>query len=333
MATIYDVSVLAGVSLATVSRVMNKNTNVSEKTRKKVLDAMAQLDYRPNAIAQSLASNCSNSVGVLVSQLDGPFYGPMMTEIEASLRAAGKHVIIAAGHSNEAQEKEAVEFLLDRGCDALILDVEAVSDDYLIALCRQHTPIVFINRYIAEIRERCVYLDNELGGYLATRHLLSLGHRHIAYISGPLFKLDARQRLSGHKKALVEFAVAYESELFYEGTFKESSGSDGMRHLLSLQRPFTAVVCANDQMASGAIATCLEQGLRVPEDLSFMGYDNIPFPQYISPKLNTISNPIHEMGKMAALWVLKHVYNKADVEVTNRFTPSLFIRDSARRLP
>ena len=97
MATIYDVSVLAGVSLATVSRVMNKNTNVSEKTKQKVLDAMAQLDYRPNAIAQSLASNCSNSVGVLVSQLDGPFYGPMMTEIEDALRDAGKHVIIAAG--------------------------------------------------------------------------------------------------------------------------------------------------------------------------------------------------------------------------------------------
>lgn len=332
MATIYDVSVLAGVSLATVSRVMNKNTNVSEKTKQKVLDAMAQLDYRPNAIAQSLASNCSNSVGVLVSQLDGPFYGPMMTEIEAALRDAGKHVIIAAGKSNESLEKDAVQFLLDRGCDALIIDVEAVSDDYLIDLCQQSTPIVLINRYVAAIRERCIYLDNELGGYLATQHMLSLGHKHIAYISGPLFKLDARQRLMGHKKALTESAIPYESELFYEGTFKESSGCDGMRHLLSLQRPFTAVICANDQMASGAISTCLEQGLKVPDDLSFMGYDNIPFPQYISPKLTSVSNPIHEMGKMAALWVLKHVYNKTDVEIISRFTPSLFVRNSAIRL-
>lgn len=332
MATIYDVSVLAGVSLATVSRVMNKNTNVSEKTKQKVLEAMAQLDYRPNTIAQSLASSCSNSVGVLVSQLDGPFYGPMMTEIESCLRDAGKHVIIAAGHSNEAQEKDAVEFLLDRGCDALILDVEAVSDDYLIELCKQSTPIVFINRYIGAIRERCIYLDNELGGYLATQHMLSLGHTHIAYISGPLFKLDARQRLSGHKKALAEQGIAYESELFYEGTFKEISGSDGMRHLLSLKRPFTGVICANDQMASGAIATCLEQGLSVPGDLSFVGYDNIPFPQYISPKLTTLSNPIHEMGKMAAFWVLKHVYSKEDIEIQKDFTPSIFIRDSAAKI-
>ncbi len=106
---------------------MNKNTNVGEKTRQKVLAAMAELDYRPNTFAQSLASNSSNSVGVLVSQLDGPYYGPMMAEIESSLRAANKHVIIAVGHSDAAQEKDSVEFLLGRGCDALILDVEAVS--------------------------------------------------------------------------------------------------------------------------------------------------------------------------------------------------------------
>ncbi|QIR14897.1 LacI family DNA-binding transcriptional regulator [Shewanella aestuarii] len=332
MATIYDVSVLAGVSLATVSRVMNNNTKVSDKTRQKVLDAMASLDYRPNTIAQSLASNCSNSVGVLVSQLDGPFYGPMMTEIETSLRSANKHVIIAAGHSDEAQEKSGVEFLMSRGCDALILDVEAVSDEYLIKLYKGTTPIVLINRYIEAIKDCCIYLENEQGGYMATNYILSLGHKDVAYVSGPMSKRDAQDRLLGHKRALAEYGLAFDDELWYEGNFREFGGNDAMNHLLTLDKKITAVVCASDQMASGVIAVCLENGIKVPDDISIIGYDNIPFPQYISPKLTTVSNPINEMGKMAALWVLQHVYKDTKVDVDCAFAPELFIRDSAKPL-
>jgi LacI family transcriptional regulator len=329
MATIYDVAQRAGVSLATVSRVMNKNTNVGDKTRQKVLAAMAELDYRPNTFAQSLASNSSNSVGVLVSQLDGPYYGPMMAEIESSLRAANKHVIIAVGHSDAAQEKDSVEFLLGRGCDALILDVEAVSDQYLIELSQGTTPIVLINRYIDAISDRCIYLNNELGGYLATRHVLDLGHRQIAYVSGPKRKHDANERLEGHKKALAEFGLKFEPALCVEGDYKEDGGVLAMQQLLQSGVQFSAVVCANDQMVSGAISVCLEQGIRVPEDLSFVGYDNIPFARYISPKLTTVNNPIHEMGKMAALWLLRHIYKNDQIAVANIFTPELVERESA----
>lgn len=328
MATIYDVSQLAGVSLATVSRVMNKNANVSEKTRLKVEAAMAQLDYKPNTFAQSLASNCSNSIGVLVSQLDGPYYGPMMAEIESCLRAENKHVIIAVGHSNAATEIDSVDFLLSRGCDALILDVEAVSDDYLIELSQGPTPIVLINRYIAQISERCIYLNNELGGYLATRHLLDLGHRDIAYISGPKNKHDACERLEGHIRALSELQIAFDPDLCFEGNYKEEAGVEAMKFLLASGKPFTAVVGANDQMVSGAISVCLEMGMKIPEQLSFVGYDNIPFARYISPKLTTINNPIHEMGKMAALWLLKNVYN-TDIDVLSVFSPELVVRGSA----
>lgn len=332
MATIYDVAQLAGVSLATVSRVMNKNTNVGEKTKQKVLAAMAQLDYRPNTFAQSLASNSSNSIGVLVSQLDGPYYGPMMAEIESSLRAANKHVIIAVGHSDAAQEKDSVEFLLGRGCDALILDVEAVSDQYLIELSQGSTPIVLINRYIAAISERCIYLDNELGGYLATRHVLELGHRQIAYVSGPKRKHDANERLEGHKKALAEFGLPWDAGLCVEGDYREDGGMVAMEQLLKSGRHFTAVVCANDQMVSGAISVCQERGIRVPAEVSFVGYDNIPFARYISPKLTTVNNPIHEMGKMAALWLLKYIYKNDVLTVSNVFVPELVVRGSAVRI-
>lgn len=331
MATIYDVSLRAGVSLATVSRVINKNSNVSEKTRQKVLDAMAELDYRPNTIAQSLASNVSNSVGVLVSQLDGPYYGPMMAEIEAALRAQNKHVIIAVGHSDAAVEQDSVEFLLSRGCDALILDVEAVSDEYLVQLSQRSVPIVLINRYIQAMEPRCIYLNNELGGYLATRHLVDLGHRSIAYISGPKNKHDAMERLVGHQRALAEGGLVYDPALYVEGDYKEEGGEAGMLALLQTGKPFSALVCANDQMASGAIAVCLQRGLVIPRDLSVIGYDNIPFAKYISPKLTTVNNPIHEMGKMAALWVLRHVYADDQTQVHNVFEPELVVRGSAIR--
>ncbi|MGH8168731.1 MAG: LacI family DNA-binding transcriptional regulator, partial [Woeseiaceae bacterium] len=145
MATIYEVSRLAGVSLATVSRVMNNSARVTDKTRQKVLSAMEELGYRPNSIAQSLASNRSNSVGIMVPELHGPFFSTMLSGIEAELRGAKKHVIITVGHSDEEKEIDGIEFLMSRNCDALILHVDAVSDAWLVELHRKATPIVLIN--------------------------------------------------------------------------------------------------------------------------------------------------------------------------------------------
>ena len=328
MATIYQVSELAGVSLATVSRVMNNNARVSEATRNKVLDAMAQLGYRPNSIAQSLASNRSNSVGILVSELHGPFYGEMLSGIENECRAAGKHVIIAAGHSEAESEKDGIEFLISRNCDALILHVEAVSDDYLIKLAGGKLPIVLINRYIAKLADNCISLDNELGGYLATQQLLQQGHTQLAYIAGPMWKTDARDRYHGHQRALAEYQLTADPALFFEGDFRETGGSKGLESLLKTSKTFSALVCANDEMASGAITAARELGLNIPQQLSVMGYDNVNFAYYTYPKLSTIDYPISAMGQMAARWVLREVYQYDGNEVQQVFEPALISRDS-----
>ena len=332
MATIYEVSELAGVSLATVSRVMNKNTRVSDKTTKKVKDAMAALGYRPNSMARSLASNRSNSVGVLVSEVHGPFYGAMMSGIEAELRASGMHVIIAAGHSEEATEKDGIEFLIDRSCDALILHVEAVSDEYLLELSRGSTPYVLINRGIESIASNCICLNNELGGYLATRSVLDQGHKHIAYISGPLWKTDAKERYAGHQRALQESGLTLNAGLTFEGDFQAGGGSLGMRHLLASADTFSAVVCGNDEMASGAMDEARDQGLNIPENVSVQGFDNVGFSNYMFPKLSTIDYPVEAMGVMAARWVLKNVYNKKDLALQNVFRPKLITRDSVKKM-
>ncbi|GLP97632.1 LacI family DNA-binding transcriptional regulator [Paraferrimonas sedimenticola] len=330
MATIYQVSKKAGVSLATVSRVVNNNPKVSENTRLKVLKAMQELGYRPNATAQSLASNRSNSIGIVVSELEGPFFGPMMCEIEANFRSANKHVIIAPGNSDELQEKSAIDFLISRNCDALILYVDAVSDDYLAELAKGDTPIVLINRQVSSIADRCINLDNEQGGYLATKALLDLGHQHIAYIAGPQWKVDARSRFDGHCRALKEAGIEFDSSLFYEGDYHESSGSEGMLYLHKTGRPFSAVVCGNDQMASGAMSAARDCGLRLPEDLSVVGFDDALFARYMHPKLTTVVNPVKEFGAQAAKWVLANVYDKSKVETQTVFEPELRIRDSVQ---
>ena len=332
MATIYEVSALAGVSLATVSRVMNGGTRVSEKTRDKVNKAVEALNYRPSSIARSLASNCSNSVGILVSELHGPIYGEMMSGIEKQLRTAGKHVIIAAGHSDAVSEKDGIEFLIDRNCDALILHVEAISDAYLIELAKSKHPFILINRYIPQISDNCISLNNRRGGYLATKALLEHGHRDIAYISGPLWKMDASDRYLGHQDALSEYGIICNETLLFESNFQEEGGNEGILTLLDTHIPFSALVCANDEMAAGAMQAARDKGLAVPDDISVMGFDNILLAQYMYPKLSTVNYPVKDMGKMAASWILKNIYQAPQPEITHVFEPELVWRDSVNSL-
>ncbi|AEA99931.1 LacI family DNA-binding transcriptional regulator [Alteromonas mediterranea] len=333
MATIYQVSEAAGVSLATVSRVMNGNAKVSERTRKKVEDAMASLGYQPNAIAQSLASNRTNSVGLLVSELHGSYFGDLMSTVENVLKQNGKHVIITAGHVDEKREHEAIEFLKSRRCDALILHAEAVSDDYLKKLVDSKIHVVVINRKVDELDENCFVVDNEQGGYLATKAAIDAGHKHIAYISGPLFKKDASDRLSGHKKALEEAGIPFAKTSMFEGDFHESSGQEGMLYLQENYPELTALVCANDEMASGAMTAAREAGFDIPDQLSIIGFDNVLFSRYLYPKLTTINNPINAMGEMAAFWVLEHVYDiKSPIPIEHLFVPEMIDRDTLGNL-
>lgn len=332
MANIYEVAELAGVSLATVSRVINPGAKVSDQTRAKVLAAMKQLGYRPNSIAQSLATRSSNSVGVLVSELHGPFFGAMLSAIEQTLKAAGKFVLVAAGHNKEEQELEALRFLVSRNCDALIVHVEKLPDRFLVDHDHNTTPLAVMNRKVRGLADHCFSLNNELGGYLATQSLLAKNHRRIAYISGPLDWVDARQRLAGHKRALAESGVAFDERLLVESDYHETGGQDALNRLFSLQLPFTAVVCANDEMAAGAMAAAHERGLELPRELSIVGFDDAPISRYVYPKLTTVHYPIADMARMAARWVLKNVYDQPQ-DLQQVFEPKLVERDSVSRAP
>ena len=327
MATIYDVCREAGVSMATVSRVINGSERVRPKTRERVVSVMEQLGYKPSHIAQSLASKFTNSIGIQVSELTGSFYGPMMSGNDEELHKANKQGLITSGRSSEEREKHGIESLISRQCDALILHVEAVSDEYLLGLSKRNVPFVLLNRYIEEIADQCIVLDDLHGGYIATKSQIELGHTDIAYISGPLWKGDAIQRLNGHKKALDEHGIPFDEELCVEGDYFKESGIAAVESLLSKGKHFSAVVCGNDEMAAGAIVTLRNAGLSVPRDISIVGYDDIDVANYLYPRLTTVKYPLKEMASMAARWVLKNVYNQ-DVRLENKFVPDIIHRDS-----
>ena len=329
MANIYQVAERAGVSLATVSRVINGKAKVAERTKLRVEQAMSELGYRPNSIAQSLASATSNRVGILVSVLDGPFFSNMLASIETTLRDAGKHVIITAGHSDEVKEKEAIEFLISCRCDALILCIDSISDDYLVDLSKRNVQFAVINHQIPQIADRCFIVDNEQGGYLATKSAIEKGHKQIGYISGPTYKEDARLRLRGHQRALQEAGIKFDPDYVYCGDYHDSSGEAGFAYLHSLEKACTAIVCGNDDMATGVIFAARRAGIDLPQQLSVIGFDDLIFARYTYPSLTSIENPISDMGTMAAYWILQTVYKqRVGKVIENMFEAKMVVRDS-----
>lgn len=307
--TISDVAKAAGVSTATVSRVINQSGRVSPVTLEKVNQAMAQMGYRPNTAAQSLASNRSNCLGMVVSWLDSPFYGPVMAAAEDATRPLNKHLLIASAHGSEAKEKDAVDYLISRGVDGLILATERLSEDYLVALSRR-IPIYIVNHHIDSLKSRCSFIDNELGSYMATRHLLELGHRKIICTAGDKFKQDARERVQGYIRAMSEFGIQVKDSWIDHQPFELNGGFQAIKNIHQRGVKFTAVVAGNDEQAFGVMEYIYSLGLSVPGDVSVMGFDNIQTAFYMRPKLSTIAVPIYEMAKTATIKCLNESYQQ-----------------------
>lgn len=329
MATIKEVSQRAGVSASTVSRVLNGTVPVAPETERRVLEAIDALNYRPNAFARGLATNRSGGIGVVVNELSSPYYGAVLKGIELAIEAKGMHMLVSSGHASAKQEREAIEFLGERRSDALVVQVEATSDLDLLELAGRQPPMVIFGRYLAELDGRCVYLDNEAGGELATLHLLEHGHRRIAHIAGPMSFPDSRDRLQGYRRALEAAAIAYDARRVIEGDFTEDGGYRATTRLLKRDLDIDAIFAANDQMAAGALQALRELGRSVPHDISLVGYDDVLLARYLYPALTTIRQPLVEMGRAAAEIALAALANE-EAEVRRKFEPSLVIRQSVR---
>ena len=332
MATIKQVSELAKVSVATVSRVVNGNAWVAEATQQRVKDAMAQLGYQPNITARALATNRTHTIGMIVGDLSGPFFGDLMYQVEKTVRDHGKHLILTSSHGDYDGEQDAINFLLQRQVDALILQLDSMSDADIVALKeRISTPIILVNRYVPELSGQCIFTNNEAGGREATEFLIQQGHENIACITGPLFKQDSRERLQGYRQALEISGLDYRQDLIVESDFTEAGGSLAMERLINRSSNFSAVFCSNDLMALGAIYHAKSKGLNVPEQLSVIGFDNIVMSSYVDPSLTTMHVPIGQMGREAGLLACAMADQKK-INAQFQYVPKLTLRKSVKSL-
>jgi LacI family transcriptional regulator len=328
MATIKDVAKLAGVSVATVSRVINNSPKASENSRQAVFSAMEQLQYHPNANARALAQQSTETIGLVVGDVSDPFFGAMVKAVDEIAWQTGNFLLIGNGYHNEEKERQAIEQLMRHRCAALVVHAKKIPDDELENLMQQMPGMVLINRSLPAFQQRCIALDDRYGAWLATRHLIQQGHDQIAFICSTHTISDAEERLQGYYDALKEHSLPCNDRLVAFGEPDEVGGELAMTELLGRGRNFTAVACYNDSMAAGALAVLSDNGIRVPEEMSLIGFDDVLVSRYVRPRLTTIRYPIVTMAQQAAELALALANNQPLPEVTNTFNPTLVRRHS-----
>ncbi len=328
MATIKDVARLAGVSVATVSRVINASPKASEASRAAVQSAMEQLNYHPNANARALAQQTTETVGLVVGDVSDPFFGAMVKAVEQVAYHTGNFLLIGNGYHNEQKERQAIEQLIRHRCAALVVHAKMLPDSELIPLLKQIPGMVLINRIVPGFEQRCIALDDRYGAWLATRHLIQQGHSRIGYICSTHAISDAEDRLQGYYDALKEHGLPINDRLVTFAEPDESGGEQAMTELLGRGKHFTAVACYNDSMAAGAMGVLNDNGIDVPNEISLIGFDDILISRYIRPRLTTVHYPIVTMATQAAELALALAQNQTPSEVTHLFSPTLVRRHS-----
>lgn len=328
MITMLDVSLRAGVSKATVSRVLNGTGQVKESTREAVFKAMDELGYRPNFLAQSLANRSSNSIGLVVSNFEGPYFGRLLQQAAKLIEASGKHLIVTDGHDTPQGEQQAVQLLADRCCDAIILYTRSMSEtDLMQLLANVAAPLMVINRDLPLARERCVFFEQQQAAFNAVNYLIQQGHRDIACITGLITTSTAQSRLAGYQQALAAHGIALNEDLIIHGDSGVPDGYQGCQALLARDINFSALFIYNDDMTIGAMKALNQAGKKLPQDVSLFGFDDEPTAPYLQPALSTVYLPIDAMIEAAITQALKLIAGE-QVLPLRPFIGELKLRDS-----
>lgn len=331
MARIKDVAELAGVNRSTVSRIINGEGKFKEETRRKVEQAMSQLNYRPSAIARSLATSSSNIVGLLVTFYTGGFFGEMMEQVQTELDMHQKFLITAQGHHSAQGERDAIQRFHDLRCDGYVLHSRYLSDDDLRVLAQQPTPFVLLDRHVEGLEDRCITFDHRGASELAVNHLLKQGHKKIACITGPLHRHNSRLRLQGYLDALSHAGIAPIQTLCEEGNYGRHSGYSAMQQLLERHPDVTAVFSCSEEMTTGALQYLHEQRIPVPERISLVSFDSVDLCESLYPTVTAVHFPISEMAR-AAVQSLIAMVKQQPASGLQCFSPILKTRNADQTL-
>lgn len=283
----------------------------------------------PNLLARSLAGGRSMSVGVLVQAIQSPFYAEALATMEKSLFAASYSVVFVTGHFRAEDERRCIAHLLSRRVDGIVLMTSCLPDQELVHVS-QRAPLVLTGRSVAGDRIWSLDVDNTPGARLATEYLIGQGHERIAFISGPEDHPDATQRFAGYRAALAARKVAFNSKLVAKGEYTEAGGYAAIDALLDAGAKFSAVFAANDQSGYGALLALHRRGLRVPQDVSIIGFDDLSFSSFSIPPLSSVHRSINEIGASAAEAIVDLIDGRTPVAKVSAAT--LAIRESTRSL-
>jgi LacI family transcriptional regulator, galactose operon repressor len=309
MVNLKQVAVLAGVSTATVSHVLNDSARVSPKLRERVLKVARELNYQPNSLARSLVTRRSQVVGMVITDIMNPFYGALTRGAEDVLAREGYTLLVGNSDGNIEKEEAYYRTFLAKRLDGLLLITcpTEYPPAYLSRHNAEETPVVMMNRNYPGVRADLVIADSEEGSCRAVAHLLEMGHRHIGIITGPARHVSSQQRLLGYKRALQERGFPIQDELIREGQFDAKSGYEQAKWLLTLRDRPTALYALNAAMSMAALRAIFDSGLRCPGDVALVSFDDIDWFDFIRPRITAVVQPSYQLGATSARTILDRI--------------------------
>jgi LacI family transcriptional regulator len=325
------VAALAGISYTTVSHVVNNTRPVSQEVRLKVEAAIKSLDYVPSAVARSLKAKTTATIGLLVPNSLNPYFAELARGIEDYCERNGYCVILCNSDDNPEKQRSYLRVLLEKRIDGLIVASAGGDSGLAQGLAGVKTPMVIVDRGLDGVDADLVRIDHEYGAYLATRHLLELGHRDIATIGGPASTSVAQMRLAGYCRALKEAGIEVRPERMLESDFTSTGGYSAAAILLEGNPP-SAIFAGNDMIGIGVLRAAAERNVRVPSELSVIGFDDIQMSRYVYPALTTVGQSILQLGEMAAEVLLRRIATPNLGTDQRIVTPSIVLRESTAPL-
>ncbi|MDF2669126.1 MAG: LacI family transcriptional regulator [Paenibacillus sp.] len=340
--TIHDIARMAEVSSATVSRVLSSSTYpVSEKLRTKIQNLAEELNYIPNMIGKQLKTDKNMTIGVIIPSISNPFYASVMLGVEEIARKSGYHVLLCNSLQDGKLEEAYLQTLFEKQIKGVIISSISENKKLMTHLIDLGLHVVVIDQKIDLPSVLQIEFDYRQGGHMAASYLVEQGHRRIGYVTAPFDRPSRNHIYQGFMEAIHDFGIPFEDEYLqvspeekglYDGIFEFENGKALTRKLLQLPEPPTAIFACNDLTAFGVINELNAHGLKVPEHISVMGFDNIEFSQMITPALTTIKQPDYEMGKLACNRLLEKLKDGSSQEIEVMLQPKLIVRNSVRSL-
>ncbi len=332
MATMKQVAERAGVSISTVSHVINNTRVVSDDVRRRVLGIIDEMRYVPSAVARSLKNDKTNTIGVLVPNSSNPYFAEMIRWIEDTAFELGYHIILCNAHGGAQKQTAYLRLLMEKRIDGLVLVASGADDDQELLLRNESVPIVQLERALPGLDADLVLAGQEEGAYLATRHLIELGHRAIACVSGPVDLPRSRERVGGFMRAMQEAGLEVNDGAVLHVEFTSAGGHAAFGSLLARPQRPSAVFVTSDLMAIGGLCAASGAGVRVPEQMSVVGYDDIGAASFATPPLTTIAPPKREMARQAIIQLIARIRGGHEPLRNIALASSLVLRSSTAPL-